>query len=109
MARVLRPQPTMSPPAEEYAATALELSLQVQESARVELDVAYGPSEDQDLDVYLPDVQPSQPMPVLLFIHGGGWTNGYKDWMGFMAPAITKQPAIFISVAYRLAWGRLAA
>lgn len=42
-------------------------------------------------------------MPALLFMHGGYWTRGYKDWMGFMAPAITCLPAIFISVGYRLA------
>lgn len=40
---------------------------------------------------------------VLAFIHGGGWTNGYKEWMSFMAPAFTAAGVTFISLGYRLA------
>jgi arylformamidase len=40
---------------------------------------------------------------VLAFIHGGGWTSGYKEWMGFMAPAFTAQGITFASIGYRLA------
>lgn len=41
--------------------------------------------------------------PVLAFIHGGGWTNGYKEWMRFMAPAVTDAGITFVSIGYRLA------
>ena len=45
---------------------------------------AYGADPYQRLAVY----EPKQPDGrVLLFWHGGGWTSGYKEWMGFMAPA----------------------
>jgi acetyl esterase/lipase len=40
---------------------------------------------------------------VLLFLHGGGWTNGYKEWMSFMAPALTKAGVTFVTAGYRLA------
>jgi acetyl esterase/lipase len=40
---------------------------------------------------------------VLLFWHGGGWTSGYKEWMGFMAPAFNAAGVSFISAGYRLA------
>jgi acetyl esterase/lipase len=30
------------------------------------------------LDLYLPE-KPERPLPVILWIHGGGWTNGDKD------------------------------
>lgn len=40
---------------------------------------------------------------VLAFIHGGGWTNGYKEWMAFMAPALVEQGITFASIGYRLA------
>ena len=40
---------------------------------------------------------------VLAFIHGGGWTNGYKEWMSFMAPALTARGVTFASIGYRLA------
>jgi len=44
---------------------------------------------------------------VLAFIHGGGWTNGYKEWMAFMAPALTARGVTFASIGYRLAPGTL--
>jgi arylformamidase len=40
---------------------------------------------------------------VLVFLHGGGWTNGYKEWMAFMAPSFTAAGITFASVGYRLA------
>lgn len=46
------------------------------------------------------------PLPdgrVLIFWHGGGWTSGYKEWMGFMAPAFTAAGVTFVSAGYRLA------
>lgn len=44
---------------------------------------------------------------VLAFLHGGGWTNGYKEWMAFMAPALTARGVTFASIGYRLAPGTL--
>ncbi len=38
-----------------------------------------------------------------MFFHGGGWTNGYKEWMAFMAPALVAQGVTFVSAGYRLA------
>lgn len=40
---------------------------------------------------------------VLVFFHGGGWTNGYKEWMDFMAPALVAHGVTFVSAGYRLA------
>lgn len=40
---------------------------------------------------------------VLVVFHGGGWTNGYKEWMLFMAPALTACGMTFVSAGYRLA------
>jgi arylformamidase len=40
---------------------------------------------------------------VLVVFHGGGWTNGYKEWMLFMAPALTALGITFVSAGYRLA------
>ena len=30
---------------------------------------------------------------MVIFFHGGGWTNGYKEWCGFMAPALAARTA----------------
>ena len=51
---------------------------------------------------------PSEPTgDVLAFVHGGGWTNGYREWMAFMAPALTARGIVFASIGYRLAPGTL--
>jgi acetyl esterase/lipase len=65
-------------------------------------DISYGPDPYQTIDLYIPR-EARLRLPVLLFLHGGAWTGGYKEWMGFMAPAIAATPAIFVSVSYRLA------
>ncbi|MCH8310187.1 MAG: alpha/beta hydrolase [Chloroflexi bacterium] len=103
MAKALKKQSPMSPPAEEYSATAFRLTEEAKATARCILDVAYGPQDDQDIDIYLPDDTSATDVPVFMFIHGGAWTHGYKEWLGFMAPPFTSLPAIFVSVAYRLA------
>jgi arylformamidase len=60
----------------------------------------YGDDPYQSLMVFRPQ---SATGPVLLFLHGGGWTNGYKEWMSFMAPAMTAAGIVFVSAGYRLA------
>jgi acetyl esterase/lipase len=60
----------------------------------------YGDDPYQSLMVFRPQKATG---PVLLFFHGGGWTNGYKEWMAFMAPAMTAAGIVFVSAGYRLA------
>ncbi len=103
MAKLIKKQTPMSPPAEDYSATAFRRTDEAKATTRHILDVAYGPEDDQDIDIYLPDDATATNVPVFMFIHGGSWTHGYKEWLGFMAPAFTTLPAIFVSVAYRLA------
>lgn len=99
----LPPQPPMSPAAEQYAAFCLTQTARVQERGHQVLDVPFGDDYWQKLDVYVPEATSTHGLPTLLFMHGGYWTHGYKDWMGFMAPALVSLPALFISVGYRLA------
>lgn len=98
----LPPQPPMSAVAEEYAAFCLEHTAQAQARTRHVLDIALGVDYWQKLDLYLPDDPGTAGLPTLLFMHGGYWTHGYKEWLGFMAPALVSLPALFISVGYRL-------
>ena len=67
------------------------------------MDQPYGSDYWQKVDVFCPKARPAQPLPVLVFAHGGAWTHGYKEWMGLMAPVFTATPAVFVSVSYRLA------
>jgi acetyl esterase/lipase len=98
----LPPQSPINENADRYAAECLARSRAVAAASRVVLDVPYGEDYWQKLDLYLPDDRTAKDLPVLLFLHGGGWTHGYKEWCGFMAPALVTLPAIFISVSYRL-------
>jgi arylformamidase len=60
----------------------------------------YGADPYQSLAVF----KPAQVNgAVLIMWHGGGWTNGYKEWMYFMAPAVTAAGITFVSAGYRLA------
>ncbi|MEO1222722.1 MAG: alpha/beta hydrolase [Pseudomonadota bacterium] len=95
-------QSPINPRADRYAAKALSLSRAVAESSRCVLDIAYGADPLQKLDLYLPE-SADVLYPVVVFLHGGGWTHGFKEWMGFMAPPIVAWPAAFVSVGYRLA------
>ena len=73
----------------EYLAKAIAWSKRVRRETKCVLDVPYGTSDRQKLDVYLPKDTGSVGMPVLIFFHGGYWVLGHKDTLGFMAPPIT--------------------
>lgn len=47
---------------------------------KMEKDIAYidGGDEAQKLDIYLPEVPPAKPLPLIVHIHGGGWRAGSK-------------------------------
>ena len=96
-------QPALPP--NEYLEEALSLSAEVRKQVRAELDLPYGTAERHRLDVYLPDNTAPEPVPVLIFWHGGYWVLGHKDTLGFIAPAVTGAPAIFVTPNYRLAPG----
>jgi acetyl esterase/lipase len=99
----LEPQSAMRmPAANAYAAAALARSRAAAERSRTLLDVSYGPDPKHKLDLYLPQAGVTDA-PVLIFLHGGSWTHGYKEWMGFMGPALADLPAILIAANYRLA------
>jgi acetyl esterase/lipase len=60
----------------------------------------YGTDPYQSVAVY----RAKKPNGLLFgFAHGGGWTNGYKEWMGFMAPILNDVGITFASIGYRLA------
>lgn len=89
-------QEPLSPAALVYHNRVIELGTCVAEGQCV----AYGADPYQQLLIY-PASKPTGA--VLAFIHGGGWTNGYKEWMAFMAPAVNGVGVTFVSIGYRLA------
>lgn len=57
------------------------LPAQAPPGVRVIRDLAYVPGGDaaQVLDLYLPEQASAKPLPLFVWIHGGGWTGGSKD------------------------------
>jgi acetyl esterase/lipase len=99
----LPPLPKMiHPEADIYAARCTELSKRALRVCRAHLDLPYGKDYWQRLDVFVP-AQSLSRLPIFVFIHGGAWSSGCKEWMGFMAPSLVGAPAVFVSVSYRKA------
>jgi acetyl esterase/lipase len=90
------PQEPLSPAAQAYHNHVMKLGADVSDGE----SVAYGQDPYQQLLIFR---APKPSGAVLAFIHGGGWTNGYKEWMAFMAPAVTCAGVTFVSIGYRLA------
>src|SRR5258708_2011603 len=62
-------------------------------------DLQYGDgSEAQKLDIYLPE-KVDGPLPLVIYIHGGGWSGGDKKF--FPAQALVSQGYAVASINYR--------
>jgi acetyl esterase/lipase len=69
---------------------------------RIVRDLAYGPNNKQGgnlLDLYLP-ARTNQLMPLVVWIHGGGWREGTKEPAPFFL--LTKNGFALASINYRL-------
>lgn len=57
----------------------------------------------QSLDIYRPVPPPSDPMPVVIWVHGGGWKTGDKaNQMRYKPSLFTAAGYCLVSVNYRL-------
>jgi acetyl esterase/lipase len=66
---------------------------------KVEKDVAYGDHERQKLNVSVP--KSAEPLPLVIWVHGGGWQNGSKDGGNPAAGLLARGYAV-ASINYRL-------
>ncbi|MEJ2704593.1 MAG: alpha/beta hydrolase fold domain-containing protein [Sedimentisphaerales bacterium] len=71
-------------------------------NVRVERDIVYAQAGDRKLllDLYLPP-KSSEPLPVIVWIHGGGWRGGSKGSGGRARPMVQRGYAV-VDVGYRL-------
>jgi arylformamidase len=68
------------------------------------LDLAYGPSAAETLDVFLPaNAAGAQQPPIHVFIHGGYWQSRDKSDFSFVADGLVAAGAIVVVVNYALA------
>ena len=68
---------------------------------KVDLDIQYVPDGDpaQSLDLYLPEKPSDKPLPIIVWVHGGGWWGGDKN--GCPAVALVPQGYAAASIEYR--------
>jgi arylformamidase len=76
------------------------LSERQRETSSPLIDVAYGPSPLQTMDIF---PAKSEASPIIVYIHGGYWLRGDKAAYGFPAKSFNQAGATWISVNYRLA------
>lgn len=69
-------------------------------------DLAYADTDNprQKLDLYLPKTRnPDAPLPIIVFIHGGGWQGGDKaSGLGNLSRFVQSGDYAGISIGYRL-------
>jgi acetyl esterase/lipase len=71
------------------------------DAQHVTRDIPYAAAhERQVLDVYAPDG--AKNLPVVFWIHGGGWQTGNKSMVGVKPKAFTGAGFVFVSINYRL-------
>jgi para-nitrobenzyl esterase len=54
------------------------------------------------LNVWTPAKPPAKPRPVIVWIHGGGWTNGATSLPLYAGDALAGRGVVVVSIAYRL-------
>jgi arylformamidase len=75
-------------------------------NAVVEADIRYiaGSSDGaHTLDIHHPGGSLARRLPVLVYVHGGGWGRGNKRLGNSLAPLFVDNGAVFVSLNYRLA------
>lgn len=67
-----------------------------------DIDYAFDGTPNHTLDVYYP-VGTGEALPVILNIHGGGWTYGHKGQYQYYCMALAQQGFTVVNCNYRLA------
>jgi len=71
-------------------------------SYRRRTNIAYGPDRRQRLDIYEPDRPAGERRPVVVFWHGGRWSDGDKSQYRFVGAALAELGYVTIVPNYRL-------
>src|SRR5687768_6345130 len=69
---------------------------------KVQRDVPYAQSDDprQRVDIYAPEG--AKNLPVVFWIHGGGWEAGDRSSVQIKPQAFVEKGFVFVSTGYRL-------
>jgi len=90
-------------PAPGKAAEKAQRARVVPEDLEYIRDVVYGKGGDKELklDILRPKQPPAEPMPVVVYIHGGAWRGGSKAGMPPLCNRLAQQGYFCASVEYR--------
>ncbi|GAJ13590.1 unnamed protein product, partial [marine sediment metagenome] len=98
--RSSRRQPNQRASRQQQSGRSREVQLPT--GAKVQRDIVYARVGDRKLllDLYLPP-KSSAPLPVIVWVHGGGWRGGSKGSGGRALPMLDRGFAV-VDVGYRL-------
>ncbi|MDZ7588384.1 MAG: alpha/beta hydrolase [Parasphingorhabdus sp.] len=65
-------------------------------------DQIYDPEHRLKLDIWTPKIRTDAPLPVVIFMYGGGWHSGSKDDYAFVGRALASRGFITVLPDYRL-------
>jgi acetyl esterase/lipase len=74
------------------------------QAQQLKADIPYVESghERQVLDIYIPERAADGRLPIMFWIHGGGWQVGDKSDVALKPKALTERGFVFVSANYRL-------
>lgn len=82
------------------ASTVLVTRLDASSVTPWKTDIAYGTDPAQALDIYRPEI--GGPVPMVLYIHGGGWWSGDKQYVdSAMVRYLLDRGIGFVTINYR--------
>lgn len=87
------------------------IKAQERDSFTIESDILYGTDTERHLlDIHVPNPKPSTAVPVVMFFHGGGFVEGYKNSAGEfiygnVSDYFARNGLIGVNCTYRLAPG----
>ena len=90
----------------DSARTNAALAERVPAGVRSQLDLTYDPADRNGrLDLYLPPAgaAPDGPLPVVVWVHGGGWVSGDKGQIGNYLKILAARGFATVSIAYTIA------
>ena len=88
--------------ATEWQQQYVQASEQVLQEHIGHVDLNYGDHSRQSLDLFVP-TDHREPVPILIFIHGGYWRANSKDTRRFPAPVVHQEGVAWCPINYRLA------
>ena len=95
----LQYNPRLTVDFKKYADRWARDSAAIRSSASSSLDVRYGESVDEELDIYLAQ---GSNRPIHIFFHGGYWRSMNKSDFAFIAPGFRKPDTVCVVVNYTL-------